>query len=96
METKRALTVNELSRRLSPVLDLSYADAGRAITCVLGEIAQALGEGRRVVLHDFGTFRVRATKARIGRNPKTGAVLQIPARTKVGFRYTGKMMAPNH
>jgi nucleoid DNA-binding protein len=38
-----------------------------------------------VKLPGLGTFRKRETKARVGRNPQTGAEIQIPAKTKAAF-----------
>jgi DNA-binding protein HU-beta len=39
-----------------------------------------------VAISGFGTFKVKQTKARQGRNPKTGETIQIPAKKKVAFR----------
>lgn len=85
------MTVKEIARRLSPVLDVSYVEATRLTDSVLLEIAQGLKAGRRVMLHGFGSFRVRTLKARQGRNPKTGTPVAIPERKKVAFRYLGSL-----
>lgn len=52
---------------------------------VLREIRAALQRGERVALTPFGSFVVRARKAREGRNPKTGAAIKIPARKVPAF-----------
>ena len=46
---------------------------------------EALQQGEPVILRRFGTWQVRAKRARVGRNPKTGAAAAIPARRVVRF-----------
>jgi DNA-binding protein HU-beta len=53
---------------------------------VLGAIATALAEGDKVALPGFGTFETRSRAARIGRNPRTGEALDIPASTAPTFK----------
>ncbi|MGD8371744.1 MAG: HU family DNA-binding protein [Deltaproteobacteria bacterium] len=54
-------------------------EAQAAVDCVLSTVANALRRGDAVTLVGFGTFKVSERKARRGRNPQTGAVIQIPA-----------------
>lgn len=49
-------------------------------------IAEALAKGEKIDLRGFGTFSVRDSAARTGRNPQTGAAIQIPARRVPGFK----------
>ena len=49
-------------------------------------IAVGLTKGEKVDLRGFGTFSVRDSKARQGRNPQTGETIQIPARRVPGFK----------
>ena len=49
------------------------------------QVKEALRQGEPVTLRGVGTFHVRAKRARIGRNPKTGAAAAIPARRVVRF-----------
>lgn len=65
--------------------DLSKRAAGEIVELVLREIRTALQRGERVALTPFGSFVVRARKAREGRNPKTGAKIKIPARKVPAF-----------
>ncbi len=46
----------------------------------------ALAEGQEVVIQGFGRFSAAATKARKGRNPRTGAEVDIPAGHKIKFK----------
>ena len=66
--------------------DMSKAEAGRAVDAVLGSVGDALGNGDSVSLVGFGTFSVRHRAARMGRNPQTGATMQIAASKVTGFK----------
>ena len=66
--------------------DMSKAEAGRAVDAVLDGITGALGQGDPVALVGFGTFSVRHRAAREGRNPQTGATIQISAKNVVKFK----------
>lgn len=65
--------------------ELSKRAASEIVELVLREIRTALQRGERVALTPFGSFVVRARKAREGRNPKTGAAIKIPARKVPAF-----------
>ena len=83
---QQKLTTGGIADGIRQVMGLSQLDSHRAVEAVLQEIKTALVSGRRVMLHDFGTFSVRTLRARVGRNPKTGATITIPARNKVAFK----------
>ena len=60
--------------------------AGReAVQAVLDGVRDALKRGEKVVVTGFGTFSVRSRAARKGRNPQTGASINIQARKTPGF-----------
>lgn len=65
---------------------LSKADAGRALDAFCEAVSGALKEGDSVQLVGFGTFSVRERAARTGRNPQTGATIEIAASKNVGFK----------
>lgn len=65
--------------------------AQRAVEAVFDTITKTMGRGEDVAVTGFGTFRVAKRAARQGRNPKTGATIQIPASTKPKFR-AGKVL----
>jgi DNA-binding protein HU-beta len=56
-----------------------------AVEVTLTIISDSLKRGEKVVLSGFGTFSVRSHKTRIGRNPKTGESMTLPARKTPGF-----------
>lgn len=58
---------------------LKKKDAEAAVAAVFGAIENALADGEKVQLIGFGSFEVKERAARTGRNPFTGAALEIPA-----------------
>lgn len=76
----------ELIDAIAAAADISKADAGRALDATIDSITGALKEGDSVALVGFGTFGVKQRAARTGRNPQTGAEIQIPAATVPGFK----------
>ena len=66
--------------------DLTKASAARAVDATLDAIGGALGNGDSVSLVGFGTFQVRERAARTGRNPQTGAEIQIAAAKVPAFK----------
>ena len=77
---------NDLITKTSEVANLSKADAGRAIDAVFGTIAEALKNKEDVRLVGFGTFSVTERKATEGRNPRTGEVIKIEAKSVPKFK----------
>ena len=68
---------------------LYQRDVERIVSAVFEEISAALARGDRVELRGFGAFSVKRRPARIGRNPRTGATVQV-AEKCVPFFKTGK------
>ncbi|WP_372730663.1 HU family DNA-binding protein [Novosphingobium sp.] len=64
---------------------LSKADARKAVDSVFTAITDAAAKGEEVSLNGFGKFKVKNTPAREGRNPSTGATIQIAASNKLTF-----------
>ena len=56
------------------------------VDTIFEEITEALAKGERVELRDFATFTTRQSRARIGRNPRTGEPVAVPEKHKVYFR----------
>ncbi len=59
---------------------LTIRDVERIVATVFDEITDALADGRRVELRGFGAFSTRARDARTGRNPRTGAAVDVNAK----------------
>ena len=66
--------INEVAKVVS-----TKKEAQEAVDCVFSQIAGALKKGDTVTLVGFGTFKVTQRKARKGRNPQTGAEIDIKA-----------------
>jgi integration host factor subunit beta len=60
--------------------------AETVIEVILDSIIDALRTGQAVSIRSFGVFGVRSRKARIGRNPKTGARIEVPAKLVAFFK----------
>ena len=65
---------------------LSKADAGKALDATIASVTEALKSGDTVTLVGFGTFGVKERAARTGRNPQTGATLEIKASKVPSFK----------
>ncbi len=70
----------ELVEKVSGEVGLSKRETQKVIDAIIGTIGDTLAAGEKVTLVGFGTFGVRQRKARTGRNPQTGATIQIPAK----------------
>lgn len=76
----------ELIEAMADAADISKAAAGRALEGMVEAITNAVKDGDTVSVIGFGTFSVRERAARTGRNPKTGAEIQIPASKTPAFK----------
>jgi len=76
----------ELIAQVASSADITKADASRAVDSVFDTITSQLSSGQEVRLTGFGTFLTSQRKATTGRNPRTGATIQIPASTQPKFR----------
>jgi len=65
---------------------LSKKEAAGAVEAVISSIKDTLKKGGKVQLVGFGTFSVKQRAARTGRNPKTGATMQLPAKKVPAFK----------
>lgn len=77
---------NDLISSVAGDAGLSKADATKAVDAVFENITKALRRGDDVRLVGFGTFNVMQRKASTGRNPRTGATIQIPASKQPKFK----------
>jgi DNA-binding protein HU-beta len=76
----------ELIENIAESADITKAAAGRALDSMIDSITGSLKSGDSVVLVGFGTFSVRDRAARTGRNPQTGAEIQIAAAKVPAFK----------
>ncbi|HKY82231.1 MULTISPECIES: HU family DNA-binding protein [Sphingobium] len=75
----------DLAEALAADHGLTKADARKYVDSVFTSIASAAVKGDEVSLNGFGKFKVKDSPAREGRNPSTGATIQIAASKKLTF-----------
>ena len=80
------MTKNELAAMVADKADISKEKANEVINAMTDEITAALARDEPVSLIGFGTFTQRQRSARKGKNPQTGAEIDIPASKAVGFK----------
>ncbi|MFN3457150.1 MAG: HU family DNA-binding protein [Novosphingobium sp.] len=76
---------SDLADTIAASNGLTKADARKVVDGVFAAIADAAAKGEEVSLNGFGKFKVKNTPAREGRNPSTGATIQIAASNKLTF-----------
>src|SRR3546814_17539137 len=77
----------ELADRVAASLDLSKADARKAVDAVFAVIADAAAKGDEVSVSGFGKSKVKAAPAREGRNPSTGETINTKASKTMGVNH---------
>jgi DNA-binding protein HU-beta len=80
------LNKSELIDHVATATNLSKADATRAVEAVFDGITGTLKRGGTVTVVGFGAFSVSDRAARTGRNPQTGATINIPASRAPKFK----------
>ncbi len=80
------MTKAELVEEVARAAELTKKDSEVIVEEVFKNIIQALNRGEKIELRGFGSFRVRQRDARRGRNPKTGAPVDIPAKRVPYFK----------
>ncbi len=87
------VTRADLCESVHEQVGLTRQDCSELVERVLELMCQALEQGQQVKLSGFGVFQVRAKRARMGRNPKTGEPAAISPRRVIGFRASQVMKA---
>ena len=77
---------SDLVDAISAKANVSKAQAQLIVDDVFELISEGLSKGEKIDLRGFGTFSVRDSKARTGRNPQSGEPIQIPARRVPAFK----------
>ena len=76
----------DLVNKVADSANLTKSQATSAVNTVFETISEALKQGDKATLIGFGTFSVTKREARTGRNPQTGATIEIPAKNVVKFK----------
>ena len=81
------MTKSELIHRIAQnQSQLAERDVELAVKMMLDHMAECLAGGGRIEVRGFGSFSLRFRRARVGRNPRTGAAVSLPARYAVNFK----------
>jgi DNA-binding protein HU-beta len=80
------MTKAELITSVAKEAKVSKASAEKAINAFTDCVTKALKKGGKLTLTGFGTFSVAKRRARLGRNPRTGKEIKIPATRVAKFK----------
>ena len=80
------MTKTELIDQIAEKSSLTKKDSGKAVDAIFSVMTEALSKGDKVQLVGFGSFEVKERSARTGRNPQTGATIEIKARKVPVFK----------
>ncbi len=81
----------ELVSRMAEIADLPKVTAEKALNAFMEAVTEALKRGEKVTLVGFGTFMIAQRAERVGRNPRTGEQIKIPARKVIKFKPGSKL-----
>lgn len=81
----------DIIKNVAKVLS-TKGEAAAAVETAFETVRQALNKGEKVVISNFGTFRVKARQPRVGRNPKTGEQVSVPSRRGVRFKASKNLL----
>ena len=79
------MTRKDLIDRVAKEFGLKKKDAEAIVKFVFREIAEAVERGERVSIQGFGAFELRELRERRIRNPRTGEMMKVSARSKINF-----------
>jgi integration host factor subunit beta len=80
------MTKADIIRTLAEQVGLTRREAAEVLSVVLDGVVGAIRAGEKVELRGFGSFRTRRRQARAGRNPRTGAQVQVPPKIVPYFK----------
>ena len=80
------MTKKEIVIKIADITDLKQVDVKEVVQMTLDAIVGSLTKGETVELRNFGIFKVKTRKPRLGRNPKTGESVEIPGKKVVSFK----------
>mgnify|MGYP003395428471 FL=1 len=80
------MTKKDIILKVSDETNLKQIDVKKVVQKTLDCIVDALIRGEKIELRNFGVFKIKQRKSRIGRNPRTGQVVPVPPRKVVVFK----------
>ena len=80
------MTKADLVEKVTALGDLTRRDGEVIVETIFGSVIGALQTGDKIEIRGFGSFRIRQRNPRIGRNPKTGERVEVPAKKVPYFK----------
>ncbi len=80
------MTKADLVEQVTALGDLTRRDSEVIVETIFDSVIAALQSGDKIEIRGFGSFRIRQRNARTGRNPKTGAKVEVPAKRVPYFK----------
>jgi integration host factor subunit beta len=74
------MTKADLIEEVSRVVEMTRKEAEVIVEAIFDSVVRSLRGGDKIEIRGFGSFRTRQRQARVGRNPKTGARVDVPAK----------------
>ena len=74
------MTKAELIEEVSRVVEMTRKDSEVIVEAIFDSVVKSLRGGDKIEIRGFGSFRTRQRQPRVGRNPKTGARVEVPAK----------------
>ena len=74
------MTKADLIEEVSRLAELTRKDSEVIVDTIFDSVVRSLRVGDKIEIRGFGSFRTRQRKPRVGRNPKTGARVEVPAK----------------
>jgi len=80
------MTKAELIEEVSRAVEMTRKDSEVIVEAIFDSVVRALHSGDRIEIRGFGSFRTHQRQPRVGRNPKTGARVEVPAKRVPSFK----------
>src|SRR5260370_8449284 len=85
------MTKADLIEEVSKMVELTRKDSEVVVDTIFDSIVHSLRSGDKIEIRGFGSFRTRQRKPRVGRNPKTGERVDVPAKKIPFFKPTKEL-----
>ncbi len=80
------MTKADLIEQVAQLVEVTRKDSEVIVETIFDSVVRALRAGDKIEIRGFGSFRTRKRQGRIGRNPKTGDRVEVPAKTIPYFK----------
>tara|TARA_B110000438_G_C15522010_1_gene524622 strand:+ start:365 stop:664 length:300 start_codon:yes stop_codon:yes gene_type:complete len=88
LNTVKSQILNQLADNYPNFLK---SDLKKCLNLILSEITNSLAKNQNIEIRDFGTFKIKQKKSRIGRNPKNGIKMLIPEKKNIQWKMSKEL-----